>query len=312
MITLSITVNDVNTVISVGYKKVEIARAHAGDVDIDGLPALDVNHGGSYVIQPNLDVTLYNNTYIYQKTDDDGLATDWYISRYVTAASGTSSWSDPILGETGDLLYNPLYPPEIGYDDADQLIINRIRRLIGDPVGLLRECDDDAASSIQPDNRTYEFDEKGWPVSVTLGITPLNSTSTSTMNGYKYLKFDRDITGTTVVSGVEYGLDVWYHTFRHSDREIMAAYDNCPPPLGLTTTTATSESYMILTAIELIELELWEDSVEDGARIRDEGSFYDPAPGLEVRRKLIDNLQRRLDKLVKTLVLSGISGVLID
>lgn len=312
MITLSITVNDVNTVRAVGYTKVEIARADSG-VDVDGQPV----YFPPYVIYPDLDVPLVANTYTYNVTDRYGEATDWYISRYVQMTTPTtsgilSSWSSPVLGETGDLLYNPLYPPEIGYDDADKLIINRIRRLIGDPVGLLRECDDNAASSIQPDNRTYEFDEKGWPVSVTLGITPLNSTSTSTMNGYKYLKFDRDITGTTVVSGVEYGLDVWYHTFRHSDREIMAAYDNCPPPLGLTTTTATSESYMILTAIELIELELWEDSVEDGARIRDEGSFYDPAPGLEVRRKLIDNLQRRLDKLVKTLVLSGISGVLID
>ena len=309
MITLSITVNDVNTVISVGYAKVEIARASAGSVDASGLPATVP----PYVILPGLDVTLIPGTYNYSRTDPNGLSTDWYISRYVSTGSGTlSDWSDPILGETGDLLYNPLYPEEVVYGDSDKLIINRIRRLIGDPKGLLREYGDDAMSSIQPDNRTYEFNEKGWPVFVMHALVPLNSTSSTTMNGYKYLKFDRDISTTTVSGGVEYGLDVWEHTFRHSDREIMDAYDNCPPPLGLTTTTATSEAYMLQTAIELIQLELWEDSVEDGARIRDEGSHYDPAPGLEVRRRLIDNLQKKLDALVKTLVLGGITGVLID
>jgi hypothetical protein len=312
MITLSITVNDVNTVIAVGYDKVEIARASAIDVDENGLPATV----GPYVIKPGLDVALVNNVYTYQVEDPNGSATDWYISRYVdnspTISGMMSSWSDPILGEAGDLLYSPLYPKEITYDATDQLIIDRIRRLIGDPIGLRREFGDDAVSSIQPDNRTYELDEKGWPVSVTLGVIPMNSSSVTTMNGYRYLQFRQDITVTTVSGGIEYGLDVWYHTFRHSDREIMAAYDNCPPPIGLTTTTATSEAYMLQTAIELIQLELWEDAVEDGAELRDEGSHYDPAAGLEVRRKLIDNLQKKLDDLVKTLILGGVTGVLID
>ncbi len=309
MITLSITVNDVNTVIAVGYDKVEIARATAGSVDSSGLPATV----GPYSIIPELDVALVSNVYTYEVTDSAGDATDWYVSRYVDMpSSGTSSWSDPVLGETGDLLYNPLYPKEVVYGESDQLVIDRIRRLVGDQINLTRESGDDAVSSIQNDNRTYELDEKGWPVSVTLGVTPMNSTSTSTMNGYRYLKFDRDITVTTVSGGIEYGLDVWYHTFRHSDREIKAAYDTCPPPLGLTTTTATPEAYMIQTAIELIQLELWEDSVEDGSRIGDEGSVYDPGAGLEVRRKLVDNLRKRLDDLVKTLVLSGVGGVLID
>ncbi len=309
MITLSITVNDVNTVIAVGYDKVEIARASAGSVDSSGLPATI----GPYSIIPELDVALASNVYNYQVTDSDGDATDWYISRYVDMpSSGTSSWSDPVLGETGDLLYNPLYPKEVVYGESDQLVIDRIRRLVGDPIRLLREYGDDAVSSIQPDNRTYMFDTSGWPVSVTHALIPLNSTSTTTMNGYRYLKFDRDITVTTVSGGVEYGLDVWYHTFRHSDREIMAAYNSTPPPLGLTTTTSTSEAYMLQCAIELIQLELWEDSVEDGAAISDEGSRYDPTSSLETRRKLIDNLRKRLDDLVKTLILGGISGILVD
>ena len=44
----------------------------------------------------------------------------------------------------------------------------------------------------------------------------------------------------------------------------------------------------------------------------DEGSKYNPTPGLDVRRKLLDGLKKKLDDLVKSLILGGITGVLID
>ena len=92
----------------------------------------------------------------------------------------------------------------------------------------------------------------------------------------------------------------------------MEAYDSCPPPSPLTTTNANSEVYMVQTAIDLLRKELWEDATEDGAAIKDEGPHYDPSPGLEVRRKLLDDLTKRRDDLVKALQLTGITGVLID
>lgn len=309
MISLSFTVDDVNTVRLI-YNQIQVARSDQRDI-----PVALTEYGGDYTVVSGtgFPINLQPGTTQYRATDPFGTATSWYISRYINSANGSySGWSDPVLGEPGDLFYNPLFPPEIAYGTADQLIIDRIRRLIGDPLGLRREYGEEASSSIHPDGKTYELDERGWPVSVTMNGVSMNDSTDPTINGYRYLRFDEDISITTWSGGVEYGVDIWYYTFRHSDREIMEAYDNCPPPPGLTTTTANSEAYMLQTAITLLYAELWEDSTEDGAKLADEGSRYDPSPGLETKRKLLDGLQKRLDDLVNALVLGGITGVRID
>jgi len=299
MITLTFSVDDISTVIQV-YNRIQVQRA-----TLETGPFTTVSGLGP--------ITLLSDTSSYQLIDDTGTPTYWYISRYYSTSTGsTSSWSEPVLGSAGDLFYNPLYPVEISFGTSERLVIERIRRLIGDPLGLRREYGESAASSIHFDNKTYEFDELGWPVSVTMGGTSYNNSTNPTVNGYRYLRFTEDISTITTISGVEFGIDIWYYCFRHSDRQILEAYDTCPPPAGLSAVTATSESYMLQCAIELVQQELWEDATENGADIRDEGSAYSPGDGLEIRRKLLDNLQKRLDDLVKILVLGGISGILID
>ena len=69
---------------------------------------------------------------------------------------------------------------------------------------------------------------------------------------------------------------------------------------------------MVQTSIDLLRKELWEDATEDGAAIKDEGSSYDPEPGLKIRKQLLDDLTKRRADLVKVLQLTGIAGVLID
>lgn len=302
MITLTITVDNIATVISV-YDRVRIRTSTDENASWDSLSDLTT-----------FPLVIGQSTYTY--SDADGDANDWYVSQYyLTTNSGIiSGWSDPILGEEGDIYYNPLYPPEISYGTADQLVIDRIRRLIGDPIGLRREYGEDAASSIHPDNKTYELDEKGWPCDVHMNGVAMNSSTDPTINGYRYLKFDQDISDqlTTWSGCVEYGVDIWYYTFRNADREIMEAYDTAYPPYPLTTANATSEVYMLQTAVTLLSKELIEDSTEDGAIIRDEGTSYSPEPGLGVREAMIDKLQKRLDNLVKGLSLTNITGVLID
>lgn len=199
------------------------------------------------------------------------------------------------------------YPDEVEYDTSDQLIIDRIRRLCGDPIGLKREYNE--KDNIHEGGEVYELSEKGWPCSINIEDVTYDSISNPMTNGYRYLEFSNDI---TTLSGVDLKVDIFYYTFRNSDREIMEAYNFCPPPQGLTTTTANSESYMIQTAMDLLMQELWEDSTENGAVIKDEGSHYDPEGGQKIRSELIDKLQKKLDDLVKTLILGGISGILVD
>jgi hypothetical protein len=299
MIYLTFTVDNISTVLQV-YDQILIERSDSESgtyTTVSGLGPIDLAAGQSS----------------YTEVDVTGTATNWYRSRYYsTSTSSYSGYSSPILGDAGDLYYNPIYPPEVSYGTSQQLVIDRIRRLIGDPLSINREYGEDARSSLMADNMTFHMDDKGWPAAVTINNVQYVETSNPTVNGYRYLKFNQDISPTTTISGVTYGIDIWYYNFRHSDRQIMEAYDNCPPPAGLTVTTANSEHYMLQTAIDLLMQENWEYTAEDGAVIRDEGTLYDPAPGFRFREDMIDKLQKRLDDLVRTAILGGIEGVRLD
>jgi len=322
MIRLTFTVDNISTVSEI-YDRIEIRRSSStteptyNDPSWESIPYSDIIPDSSYYTTVDTDgnIILSPTRSVYVIIDRNGNAADWYSSRYFsTTTSGIESlWSDPVLGEEGDLYYNPLYPEENGgYGTSDKRIIDRIRMLIGDPVGLRREYGEEAYSSVHPDGRVYEMDEKGWPANIIMGGIPFNDGTNPYVNGYKYLLFTEDISKSVMVSGTLQTVDIWYYTFRHSDREIMEAYDNTPPPLGLTEVTATPEAYMLACAIDLIRSEFILDATEDGATITDEGSKYDPSPGLKARKDLLDDLKKKLDDLVKTLILSGIEGVLID
>jgi hypothetical protein len=333
MISLTITVDGITNVTQI-FDVIQVRKwtgEGTPEAPVTDLVAMSeyTTISGTDVISDREDVSdvLLSNTYSeYYMTDPAGFAEDWYISRYFnTSDQSTSGWSDPIQGEPGDLYYNPQFPPEISYGSADQLIIDRIRLYTGDPIGLRREYGEEALSSIHPDGKTYEMDETGWPSYVNMGGMQYTSTDNPSVNGYRFLRFKNyiedvctqcvtysGVCGEDVIKEVTHGVDIWYYTFRHSDRQIMEAYDSCPPPSPLTTTTANAEVYMVQTAIDLLRGELWEDATEDGAAIKDEGSHYDPEPGLKVRKQLLDDLIKRRDDLVKALQLTGITGVLID
>jgi len=312
MITLTVNVENISSVLQV-YDVIDFQRSDDG-------------YDGTYTtvssIQPN-PATMVAGTSYYEAIDGDGNSDDWYRSRYRNTSNGLySSWGEPVLGEPGDIFYDPLFPPEIDYSVDDLRIIEKIRRMIGDPVGLRREYGEDTISSIHPDLRTYELDEKGWPCSIHIPVydacgenaemVAKNDSIDPTINGYRFLRFRNNIPDPVTISGIHYGTDIWYYHFRHSDREIMDSYENMPPPPPLTTATANSNVYMLATAIELLEGEYWEDLTEDGAVVRDEGSHYDPSPGLKNKGKMIDALRKKLEDYIKALQMPYIEGVLID
>ena len=333
MISLTITVSNLSNVISV-FDTIQLRRYEGSSVPL--YPVTDLAAFSDYTTISGIDsisgrsdvsdILLSVDYSQYYFTDPDGYASSWYISRYYDTRTGSASgWSDPVQGEPGDLYYNPQFPPEINYGTADRIIIDRIRLWIGDPIGLRREYGDEALSSIHPDGKTYELDEYGWPCYVNMGGLTFTSTDNPSVNGYRFLRFKQFIDdvclecttysgacGEDIVKEVSNGVDIWYYTHRHSDRQIMEAYNNCPAPAPLTTVTSNSEAYMLQTSIDLLRKELIEDATEDGASIADEGSTYNPDPGLKIRKQLIGDLEGRLNKLIKTLMLTGIQGVRID
>lgn len=317
MINLTITVDNINQVLNV-FDRVEIKRynltgtpdtpvAITDYVDILGIDTVNNTSDVSYV-------DLLPSYTQYYFTDPDGSADDWYTSRYInTTTSGASSWSSPIQGESGDLYASPLFPPEVSYGATDQRVIDRIRLYIGDPIGLNREVGVEAASSIHSDGRVYQMDEKGYPASINMYGTQYTSTDNPSVNGYKFLKFKEAITDPVVtISGVEYSIDLWYYSFRFSDREIIEIYDNTSPPTPLTSANCTNEIYMMQASYDLLFSETLENIVEDGAAIKDGTDAYNPEPGLKQRDAMLDKLKKRIDEAVKSVRLLGIGGVLID
>lgn len=334
MISLTITIEDLTGVLEV-FDTVQILK-WLGTTGSPLEPVTDVMAlteytaiSGTDVINSRTDVSdvlLSPSYYQYYFNDANGYAYDWYISRYYDSETGTKSgWSSPMQGETDEIYMSAKYPAEVNYSASDQLTINKIRLWIGDPINLRREYGEDAVSYVHTDGKTYELPETGWPAYINMGGVQFVSTNNPTVNGYKYLRFKTyindlctdhvtysGICNQDVFKDVVSGIDMWYYTFRNSDKQIMTTYNNCLPPFPLTTANATPEAYMLQTAIDILRKELLEDATEDGASIRDSETNYNPEPGLRLRKDLLDDLQKKLDKLIKSLTLLSITGVLID
>ena len=311
MIRLTFTVDNISTVIQV-YNQIQVQRS--------------ATEAGTYETIAGLGpVVLSGGTSTYTLDDATGVSTDWYISRYYSTGTGYfSEWSSPVLGEAGDIFYNPLYSEEVNYGTAQQLTIDRIRRLIGDPVQLQHQFGEDALASVHPDGKTFELPSTGWPASVIIGGVNFNNLNNPSVNGYRYLRFNSYINysceecvtfsgcGEEIEKIIYGGIDIWYYSFRHSDKQIMTAYDSTPPPYPLDISTATAEVYIFQTSIDIIRQELLSDSIEDGSQIRDDVTNYNPEPGLKIRKLLLDDLEKKLEKLIKSGLMTRVSGVLID
>jgi len=330
MIGLSFTVTNIDTVIQI-YDQIQIIRYDLSTINPPETPIGDPSVLiGWAVVSGTVDfpvpIDLVAGQTFYQSYDPVGESTDWFSSRYYDSITGSySAWSAPIVGGEGDIYYDPVYDSEMNYTAEELAIIKRIRIYIGDPLGLRREFGEEALGSIHPDGKTFQLAEKGWPVYITMGGKSFTDKFNPSVNGYKYLKFQEiidtictgcatieNVCGDEVVKQFKQGVDIWYYVFRNSDRQIMDAYDSCPPPLGLTITTATTQAFMLQTAIDLLTKELIEDATEDGAKVVDEGSSYDPSSGLKTRKEILDDLKKQLKDLTKVLMFGGLQGVLID
>ena len=298
MITLTVIVNNVNAYISMGFTHVRIYTSST--------------ETGTYTYLTS--ILLASNQMEYSYTHIDGTSDDWYKSSiYDNINDRECCWSDPVKGICPSLYHYSTYPDECDYSASDSVIIRKIRRFIGDFEKLNRlyidETDEHTLSSaLQPDKHTIDLGEKGWPVYISVNDVEKTSLDDPISQGYQYLTFSGifdDCTSTDVI-------DIWYYTFKFSDREIYEAYSDSMIPPGLTSSTVTQDHLVLQASIDLLENMTSEDMVEDGALVRDDQSVYDPSPGLEERDKTIKRLKAMLDALIKQYMMSGITGVLID
>lgn len=245
----------------------------------------------------------------YEYTHTMGTSDSWYRSSYWSVAT-ESSLSDPVQGTEAELYHYPTYPSELEFNSSEETIIRKIRRLIGDLKKLERIYTDgtDFCSSVANDNKTIDMGEKGWPVYISINTVEYTALTNPYTQGYQYLTFS----GSLISGSQNPTIDLWFYTFKFSDREIYQSYNDAMIPYGLTSTTVTQDHLILQASIDTLTNMWAEDSVDDGANITDDATRYGPGPGLLERDKTIKHLQKILDNLIKQYMFVGTRGILID
>jgi len=294
MIKLTIEVSNIDVIISL-YNQI---RVYTSD-----------SESGTYTYITSITLLAGVSTYYYTHVTGD--SDTWYRSSYYnTTTESESSFSNAVRGEEPTLYQDATYPEEYSFDADEELVIRRIRRYIGDfkQLGRLYSDGSEACSSVMDDNSTIDVGEKSWPVYVSINSSEYTTIEDPVVQGYRYLTFSGSITSSDVI-------DVWYYTFKFSDRQIYEAYGDAMLPPNVPSAVVSQDHLVLQSAIDLLENMTAEDLVDSGAMIRDDQTVYDPSYGFRERGSLIGRLQKQLDALISESVRSsmlGLTGVLID
>lgn len=294
MIKLTILVDDIDNVISIFTH----IRLYTSDAET-----------GTYTHLAYVLLVAGQTEYFY--THVTGTEDSWYKSSYYNMGSGLeSSLSEAVQGVSAELYHYPTFPNEIDFSSSEKTIIRKIRRLIGDLKDLERiyitSTSDELTYLIQNDDKTIEFSgDRGWPVYISLSGVEKTTTSDPVVQGYRWTSFS----GT--LGDSDYPIDIWYYSFKFSDREVITAYNDSQMPPGITSSTINQDMLILQSAIDLLE-NMWNQDIENGAAVRDDQSVYDPSTMLRTRADVINGLKKQLDNLVRQYIMAGITGILID
>jgi len=262
----------------------------------------------------------------YTSLDVNSTPSTYYKAQYSHSVTMVTSVFSDTAQETGNFSEYSVpestatYPPEIALSAQDREIVESIRVTIGD-LGLIERDFFDSSDSnsqfacaaqISSDQCTWELMEfKGWPQRVRLDGTDKTSLSDPQVLGYRYLTFsgsDPCITGT---------LDIFYNSFRFSDREVLLAYDranNLLVSCGLTTLQITTEMLIMQAAILLLEGELRE-AQQKAVMIRDGDTTYDNSRTIMSRTEDLNDLKNKIREIIECARFNasyGLEGVRID
>lgn len=121
-----------------------------------------------------------------------------------------------------------MFPSEVILTESEEVIVFRIRSLIGDEKRTVVDevPNVDVCGNVKVQGSMYGMEEyKGWPTDVRVAGVPVTSgavaSGTVEVLNYEYIKWDT-IPGP-LVNGTN--LSVVYEHFRHSDLEIINLYD---------------------------------------------------------------------------------------
>ena len=301
---LDIYVDNIQSLISSGYDVIKVYRSTdsaAGYVEVTDAST-----------RPLLDL----DTVRYSYDDSGGNADSWYKWSFLDNAGPVESvLSSPVRASiSGSFFRGATYPAELYLTGPQQDTIFRLRQILGDFKSVNRDYISSSTGydNVSEDLRTVALDNpKGWPLEVSVDGTTYATINDPIVRGYQYLTFSG--TSISTVSGT---VDIWYDSFRFSDREVLEAYENADVPAGVETSAATVEMYELSAAITLLEAELRSFMATSSSAV----SIYEeisinPRAGLDARQKDLDALRKRLKGLVGSATVSNnltLLGIRVD
>ncbi|MCK5018677.1 MAG: hypothetical protein KAS32_16570 [Candidatus Peribacteraceae bacterium] len=258
---------------------------------------------------------VLTSTQIYYNFEDaTGTSSSWYkTSYYHSVTLLESSLSTASKGIEIELEHvDTTYPEEINMTSTDYYHTGRIRYLVGDNKKVVRDYVSPGCTggyqNVSEDGYTYQFEARGWPLRIEKDGVSYASSSNPYVTDYSFLTFSG--TQINTVSGT---LDIWYESFRKSDREILKVYNTNPGIPHVSSSAVTTEMLRLSSAISIIREELVQLMGENSGKFNLSGELsFDPTPILKHKRALIKDLESQLSVLVSESVSNNITGVLID
>lgn len=254
------------------------------------------------------------NTKYYNFEDLGGTSSSWYKTSYFNSSSLLeSSLSSAVHGIEVDTEYvGSSYPVEISLTSDDSYAIDKVRFFCGDQKNIKRDyispsCSDGYVNT-SIDGYTQQLTYRGWPLQIIKDGVEYTSLSNPQVTDYSFVTFSG--TQISTVSGV---LDIWYSSFRRSDREILKIYNVVSPPTGVSSLDFSTEMKALVSAIWILKSEVSQLMGESLGSFNLQGELaYNPEPLLRQKREHIKELEEELKELVQSTVGTNLIGVRID
>ena len=251
----------------------------------------------------------------YDFEDTTGTSSSWYKTSYYNSGSeAESSLSTAVRGievEQGHV--NSTYPAETSLTSSDSFDIDRIRYYIGDSKIVKRDyisptCTN-SYQAVSDDGYTVQLENRGYPLIVIKDSVEYMDSSNPIVIDYNFLTFS----GTTAISTASGVVDIFYESFRHSDREILKAFNTTSAPPYVSSAALTDEMVRISSAVTIIRAEIARLMGESSGKFNLQGELsHDPEGLLKQKRLLLEELKGKLSELVEEVVSNSIEGVRVE
>jgi hypothetical protein len=191
---------------------------------------------------------------------------------------------------------NTTYPPEVSLTTEQERIVSEIRTLIGDyeVVNFDFFGNEDFSGRVFQAGTSYKFEDKSWPLKVTVSGIDYTTALNPTVNNFEWLIFSSSALEESTFK-------MFYKSFRFSDQEILDSYDHACVILSqrsIPDNKITEGLKILQAALILLEGEL-SGLAPDLIRVQDGRTEYEAG---DAAKALVSRLEQLRDKFNKAML----------